>query len=207
MNSLWQPLLQAAGIPWTEDAAQRLDRYLALVRRYNEYGSLVSQGDLALLESVHVPDSLSLAPQVHALTAGGGEHLDIGTGSGFPAIPLAIALPGLSMTLVERSTKKVGFLRQVQGALGLTQLRILQGEFPMVLTRRDFASITARAVERPEKISKALVPFIQAGSVFLGQSGEPVPVLRDMFHVEHIQDPWTEAGLRRGDLYRIAPLP
>lgn len=206
MSAPWQPLLEESGISWGEDASQRLDRYVALVRRYNDYGSLVSHGDLALLESVHVPDSLSLAPFVQRATAGGGDHLDIGTGSGFPAIPLAIALPALSMTLVERSTKKVGFLRQVQGALGLTQLTILQGEFPMVLSRRDFASVTARAVERPERIIKGLVPFIEAGAVFLNQSGEP-GLLRDMFHVEHIQDAWTDTGLRRGELYRIAPQP
>lgn len=204
MSAPWQPLLGEAGLAWPESAQVRLDRYLALVREYNAYASLVSQGDLMLLESIHVPDSLSLAPYVRDLTQHGGMHLDIGSGSGFPAIPLAIALPGTEMVLVERSTKKIGFLRQVLGALGLAQIRLVQGEFPMVVAGQSFASITARAVERADKIGKAVTPFIAAGAVFLDQSGEPTTKQREMFHVEHVVDAWTESGLRRGDLYVVS---
>lgn len=204
MQTAWTALLAEAGIVWTDNAQAQLNRYLEQLREYNAYASLVSQGDLALLETVHVPDSLSLVPYVRSHTQAGGSHLDIGTGSGFPAIPIAIALPELPMTLVERSTKKVGYLRQVIGALGLSQLRLVQGEFPMAVAGQRFSCVTARAVERAEKIGKALTPFIADGAVFLDQSGAPSAKQREMFHVEHVLDAWTASGLRRGDLYAIS---
>lgn len=196
-------LLESEGIPWGPDQEAQLADYLARLRALNAYASLVSEGDLARLESVHVPDSLSLARLVAEACAGGLPHLDIGSGGGFPAVPLAVALPNLPMVLVERSTKKVGILRQIIGGLGLEQVRLVQGEFPGAMAGLDCGSVTARAVERPERILKGLRPTLAAGAVFLSQAGAPDAAARAMFHVEQVVDAWTEAGLRRGSLHRI----
>jgi 16S rRNA (guanine527-N7)-methyltransferase len=196
-------LLAADGIPWGPEQAAQTARYLELLRDMNAYASLVSHGDLERLESVHLPDSLSLAGFVRRASSAALPHLDIGSGSGFPAIPLAVALPGVSFVLVERSAKKIGFLRQVLGALGLRQVRLVQGEFPGAVRDLRVGSVSARAVERPDRIMKAILPFLDAGAEFLSQSGLSGPAAGGMFHVEHVEDAWTRAGLRRGSLHRI----
>lgn len=203
MTTVWEDLLARDGIPWSVDQGERLRRHLDLLRGMNDYASLVSIGDLARLEAVHVPDSLSLAGWVRRVADAGHPHLDIGSGGGFPAIPLAVALPGVPMVLVERSVKKVGFLRQALGALGLGQVRLVQGEFPAAVAGMRFGSVTARAVERPGAVLKALRPLLRDGAVFLGQTGLPEGVDRAAFHVEQIEDAWTASGLRRGTLHLI----
>ncbi len=105
--------------------------------------------------------------------------------------------------LVERSEKKAAFLRQVAAILELEQVAVVLGEFPGVVKDRKVDIVTARAVERPEKVIKGIVPFIQGGAKYLCQSGNPSGWLRGMFHVEPIVDAWTEKGFRRGTLHLV----
>jgi 16S rRNA (guanine527-N7)-methyltransferase len=199
----FRDLLEAEGLSWDTNKDQAVTNYLALIREWNDFASLVSIGDLEKLHENHVIDALSLGGLVRRLCGDDGTLLDIGSGSGFPAIPLKILMPGLHMTLVERSTKKVGFLRQVAGQLGLEHLTIILGEFPHVVKGQSFHLMTARAVEQPQKILRAAQPFIQSGTKFLCQSKDPFDHLPGVFHVEHIVDDWSLAGLRRGTLSLI----
>lgn len=185
------------------EAATQWARHAALVREWNAVASLVSLGDAAQLDTVHLPDALSLAGILVRLGLEKGPLLDIGTGGGYPAIPIKIALPALSVTLVERSVKKVGFLRKVVAALGLQGVEIIHGEFPGVMGDKAAAVVTARAVEAPSKVQRALAGWMPVGGVFLCQSGRPAGFGEDMFHVEHWEDDWTAAGMRRGELYIV----
>jgi len=63
--------------------------------------------------------------------------------------------------------------------------------------------ISARAVERPRRILDGVLELLGGGGVVLCQSGDPGREVRDKFHVEHVEDPWSESGLRRGSLYLI----
>ncbi len=105
--------------------------------------------------------------------------------------------------LVERSEKKAGFLRQAASDLGLPEVAVVLGEFPHVVKDRKADIITARAVERPEKVIKGIIPFIKDRGMYLCQSGDPSRWLRGMFHVEPVVDAWSDAGLRRGSLYCV----
>lgn len=192
-------LLEAQGIPWPAEADAQLARYTALICEWNAFASLVSVGDEQKIEGVHIPDALSLVPWVARF--GGAGLLDIGSGGGFPAIPIKIVLPALRLCLVERSTKKVGFLRRVLGALGLREVSMVQGAFPQVHPEGVWGLVTARAVEQPEKLWPLVGRYLQqqcpAGAVLCQSAAESVP---EMFHVEPIVDSWTESGLRRGNL-------
>lgn len=193
-------LLAKAGIELMEPMAGQLTAYVDLVRDWNRFASLVSQNDLDLLEQVHVPDSLSLAPLIRRLGEARLRLLDIGSGGGFPAIPLKIVLPGLEVEMVERGARKVGFLEKVVGSLHLSGVRVVQGNFPDVEVSRPDV-ITARAVEKPGKLLPHLLDLLPMGGVFLCQTG--LPPLNGRFHVERVEDDWTAEGLRRGDLYLI----
>lgn len=196
-------LEQLTGLVLSPEAIDLLVQHAELVREWNRVASLVSKGDAEELEDRHVIDSLSLAPVVKAVCGDKGVLLDIGSGGGYPAIPLKIALPDTKVVLVERSVRKVGFLRKVVGALKLSGVDIRHGEFPEVTEDVVPGVITARAVDKPERVVAKALRFVERGAVFLCQSGDPGPNVREKFHVEHWEDEWSARGLRRGDLYVI----
>ena len=199
----WLKLLKPSQVPLPEGAAVLWARHAALVREWNPIYNLVSARDALLLETVHVPDAVSLAPVLAHLGLAGGRLLDIGPGGGYPALPLKIALPGLHLTLMERSARKADFLRRVVALLGLTGVDVLEGEFPHCADDIAVDVVTARAVERPEKVHKALSQWMRPGMVFLCQTTPGRVFSPDLFHVEQIEDAWTRSGARRGELIII----
>ena len=184
----------------SEHTIEQLAAYLTLIEQWNGYASLVSRADLASLVGIHLADSLSLVPVVRRTCRDDGFLLDIGSGGGFPAIPVKVTIPGLRVALIERSERKVGFLRKVVGALGLSGVTVVHGEFPQCAREMKPDVITARAVERPKQILKSILGCMPDGCSFLCQSRVDVRGLGEKFHVEHVQDEWTERGYRRGDL-------
>jgi 16S rRNA (guanine527-N7)-methyltransferase len=191
-------LLEAEGIAVPSDAGARLAKHCALIREWHSYLSLVSTGDLPLLEQIHVPDSLSLAALVQRYGADG--LLDIGPGGGYPAVPLAVVLPDVQMVLVERSVKKVGFLQKVCAALELKNVHLVHGEFPRAVEGIGASVVTARAVENPAKLTRALLQRVSAGAVYLCQSGLLRETVAETILVSPVEDLWKTRGLRRGDL-------
>lgn len=190
-------LLDADGITLDDAALTRLRDHVRLVSEWNRVVGVVSSGEIEKLWERQVVDSLSLAPVLKRLGLECGHLLDIGSGGGFPAIPVKTIMPGLRVTLVERSEKKVGFLRKVVAALKLTDVTIATGEFPRVPVEAEPDAITARAVETPQKLVSAITSQMGPRTVFLSQFGVAFP---SEFVVEAVRDAWAESGLRRGTL-------
>ena len=168
----------------TPEQQALLNRHAALLREHAQTHSLVSAGDLAQLEARHTADSLALAPLLASCAPQGGLHLDIGSGGGFPAIPLAIVYPGRPFLLLERSEKKAEFLRLLVRELGLGNVHVLTGEFPVALRTPPPGvaawppvTVTARAVERPERLWPRILRWLPAGATFLCQFPGPEPKL------------------------------
>jgi len=193
-------LLVTENIVMTPEQLAQLTAFCNRVRSSNEATSLVSAGDAARLESVHVPDSLSLGGWLCKTAGVDARVLDIGSGGGFPAIPLKIALPAIRLTMVERSVKKSEFLRGTIQELGLTDVEVVTGEFPAAAKGMTPDVITARAVERPEKTRKQILDFMMKSCFFFCQMPERLGSFPTMFHVERIVDRWKEEGIRRGTL-------
>lgn len=199
-------LLEAGGLPLPPNTTQLLEQYCGLIRAFNPVCGLVSKGDVHRLEERHIVDSLSLAPVLWRRGLADGRLLDIGSGGGFPAIPLKVALPGLDVTLVERSAKRSGFLRKVIGALGLQGVRVVMGSFPEDIGEGPWDVVAARAVDKPTAVMRAVMGMLPEDCVFLCQFGEPESSDAAMFHVEQIEDEWSRQGLRRGSLHIIQRL-
>ncbi len=201
---VWIDRVARHGIALDARQVEQLTQYGFLLRKWSTFTALVSSGNLAELESLHFVDSLSLVDVVRGNVAPGETLLDIGTGGGFPAIPLAVALPDRKFVLMERSAKKVSFLRKVMGALGLGHVSLIHGSFPEDAPELPPVSITARAVERAEVILADIAEILPDNCVFLCQSGDPTAKLDPgMFHVEQIEDEWTRSGDRRGSLHLV----
>ena len=195
----WKALLVDEGVAITAEMEARLERHCALIRAWNEMAGVVSPHDLGHLWDRHVVDSLSLAALITQYTSAGRPLLDIGSGGGFPAIPVKVVLPELPLVLVERSMKKVGFLRKVVGELRLQDVSVIHGSFPEVVEGLNPGVITARAVEKPDKLQTLVKAFVESGAVYLCQAREP-QYLAEVFYVELMEDAWVDAGLRRGSL-------
>jgi 16S rRNA (guanine527-N7)-methyltransferase len=154
-------------------AAARMETYVALLLERNAELNLTGAKTIEGAFE-HVRDSLSLAPYVRE------PLVDIGSGGGFPAIPLAIAL-GMRMALVESVVKKARFLREVIAVLDLpvtvhaTRAEVAARDPEL---RERFASATARAVASASTVIELTVPFLQVGGVAILQRGALTPAER-----------------------------
>lgn len=133
--------LVALGLPAQPLAARLLD-YLALLDRWNRTYNLTAVRDPREMIGKHLLDSLSMWPHVRD-----GRLADLGTGPGLPGIPLALARPGLQVTLVESNGKKTRFLREVVRQLGLENVRVLEARAEAVDEPGAYGQVTARAMD------------------------------------------------------------
>ena len=122
--------------------AAPLRRYLDLLARWNRTYNLTAIRDPGEMVTLHLLDSLSM----HAHVVGVSRLADLGTGAGLPGIPLAIARPGLEVTLVESNGKKARFLREAVRSLGLANARVAESRAEAVDLPGAFDAITARAM-------------------------------------------------------------
>ena len=151
-------------------AQARIATYLDLIVQWNAVAGLVAKGDLDCLESIHVQDSLSLRPLVDTSRS----HLDIGSGGGFPAIPLAIYAPETEFTLVERNQKRCNFLKHVALALSLENVQVLETDIRAMDEVSSFETLTARAVSSPHQIWQWCRQFLTPQGTYLAQTGNAI---------------------------------
>lgn len=182
----------------------RLECFFALIQDWNDFASLLSSSDVSDRLAEHLIDSLSLVAELSAQWRPGTVYLDVGSGGGFPAIPLGLALPHIPIVLIERSEKKVGFLMKAVSALDLDQSEVLFGSFPLVIPSKPTSVITARAIEKPEVFLKSLSREMTRGCSFLCQGGDPSSFfLSPSFSRRKVVDKWGQEGHRRGELWVI----
>ncbi|MCE7032190.1 16S rRNA (guanine(527)-N(7))-methyltransferase RsmG [Lysobacter sp. GX 14042] len=138
--------------------------YLALLARWNRTYNLTAVRDPLEMVDRHLIDSLAMRPFATPLAATGGRLADLGTGPGLPGIPLAIACPGLRVTLVESNGKKARFLREVVRRLDLGHVDVAETRIEALDRPGAYAAITARAL--------ATIPLIlQLGGHLLAPGG------------------------------------
>jgi 16S rRNA (guanine527-N7)-methyltransferase len=153
----------------------------ALLRRYVEHlletnrsFNLTAITDPVEAWSKHVLDSLTLLPDLREL-ATGCSVVDVGSGGGLPALPLAIVLPALQFTLLEATTKKARFLEQTAYDLGLRNVSVTcdrAESFGRGPGRERFDAATSRAVSRLPVLLELSVPLIKNGGLSLSIKGE-----------------------------------
>ncbi len=112
------------GVSLDATQADRLERYEALLLNRAADLGMIAKGDLPRLRERHILDSLRAAT---ALPEGVRSVLDLGSGAGLPGIPVAIARPGLSVTLAESRHQRIAFLELVVTELGLDRVAVHAG--------------------------------------------------------------------------------
>ncbi len=124
------------------DAQQtQLMDYLALLAKWNSVYNLTSLRDPMQMVTHHLLDSLAAVPAF----AGAANVLDVGAGGGLPGIVLAIARPGMLVSLVDTVHKKTAFLTQVKAELGLANVTVYTARVEQLQVPQPFDVITSRA--------------------------------------------------------------
>ena len=116
-------------------------------------------------------DSLAMHPFVDDLAARGGALADLGTGPGLPGIPLAIAKPGLRVTLVESNGKKARFLREAVRTLKLDNARVAESRAEALDEPQAYDALTARALDVLAGIIEVGGHLLKPGGTLLAMKG------------------------------------
>ncbi|HEY9197489.1 MAG TPA: 16S rRNA (guanine(527)-N(7))-methyltransferase RsmG [Mucilaginibacter sp.] len=126
----------------TEQQRQQIEQLPGLYNLWNSQINVISRKDIDLLYERHVLHSLGIAKIMSFLP---GEHvLDVGTGGGFPGIPLAILFPETRFHLVDSIGKKIKVVQEVSKALGITNLQATHARAEQIDEKFDF--VVSRAV-------------------------------------------------------------
>ena len=169
----------ALGAPLPAGAAEKLERLLVRIRKESAVQNLTAILDPGDMVVDHLLDSLALAGV--AARAGvpledGLLGVDVGTGAGFPGIPLAVAFPGTRWILVESEGRKVGWLEAVLEELGVPDAEVFHGRARELRhNRKEVAEaagvVTARAVGELGKLCREARGLLRPGGVLLCPKG------------------------------------
>ena len=161
------------GITLDDTAIFRFDKYMRTVLEWNQKINLTSITDENEFIIKHFYDSLTL---LHTLDIkDGAKVIDVGTGAGFPGVPLKIARPDIELTLLDSLNKRLVFLQEnVLNSLDLTA-EIIHGRAEEISRQSDYREMfdfaVSRAVANLSSLSEYCIPFVKVGGVFAAMKG------------------------------------
>ena len=157
---------RALGIELSADEARRLIAHLDLLDEWNARMNLTAIRERGSQITKHVLDSLSVRNHLR-----GSRIADVGSGAGFPGIPLAIVEPRRHFTLIESTGKKCRFLEHVRDALGLGNVEVLQSRAESHDPGVRYDTVIARAVGSVAGLVRVAGPLVAGGGRLLAMKG------------------------------------
>ena len=179
----------------------QLATLLAELTRWNSRVNLTAIRDPDDMIAGHLLDSLSARPHLR-----GSDILDVGTGAGFPGVPLAIAEPGRQFVVVDGNNKKVAFVEHVSGLLGLSNVTAIKARTENFAPGKRFDTVIARAVAALPRLLEIAGHHVREDGVFVALKGRyPAEELEEVpepwnYRVIELKVPGLEAGSRHAVL-------
>ena len=163
---------KAFGIDLFEKTMEAFDLYLRELLKWNEKMNLTAIRSEKGIVLKHFLDSLSVVPHLPKISS----LLDIGSGAGFPGIPLKMVQPSLEVTLIDSVRKKIDFQSHIIRTLGLKGIKAIHGriqdrEILEALGGR-FDAIIARAFSDLDTLLLLSFPFLKKGGILLAMKGD-----------------------------------
>lgn len=149
------------------------EAYLKELQEWNKKFNLTAITDTEDIRLKHFEDSLAIEQTIQLTDQ---SVIDIGTGAGFPGIPIKLAHPGIKLTLLEATRKKVDFLKHIVSLLNLNDVEIIWGRAEEVIKdhREAFDIALSRAVAKLNILSELSLPFVKVGGSFIAYKEEKV---------------------------------
>lgn len=170
-DRLTRLFLQASQEVSVSLSAQQVELFWLYLQELLEWNRTFS------LTGIKNPDDIIIKNFIDSLTPlpyldSSGSLLDIGSGAGFPSIPLKIGCPGLEVQLVEASRKKVSFIKHLIRTLGLKGVSVLHIRVEeMEQPERPFHTIISRAFRRPAPLLQLVSPLLQPSTTLVAMLG------------------------------------
>ena len=179
--------LRELGVAECPSAADNLLRYSEILREKNKVMNLTAITDPTEIVTRHFLDCAALAPYMPQ----DGRVLDVGTGAGFPGIPLKIAFPEVEVVLLDSLNKRVKFLNEVIGQLGLSKITAIHGRAEDFARQKEYREqfdlVVSRAVANLSSLSEYCLPYVKVGGRFVsyksGKLNEELAAAQKAIHV------------------------
>jgi 16S rRNA (guanine527-N7)-methyltransferase len=186
---------RALGLRPGTGAVSQLADFVSLLAKWNRVYNLTAVRSVPDMVVRHILDSLAVVPYLKE-----GSLLDVGTGAGLPGLPLAIACPQLSVTLLDANAKKLRFVRQAVAELGLPNAVVVQARMQEYQPARAFDMVISRAVSSLEELYGLTQHLLAPGGRMLFMKGalprEEMAAFapgRETLHSVRLQVPGLEA--------------
>lgn len=198
-----QVALEDLGQEFSGGVAESYATLLGELERWNRKVNLTAIRDPQEMITGHLLDSLVARPFL-----GGARVLDVGTGAGFPGLPLAIVEPQREFILVDSNNKKIQFVQHVAGLLGLDNVTAVKARTEDYAPGDRFDTVIARAVAALPRLLEIAGHHVGEDGVFVALKGrqlaeelEQIPVGWD-YTVTELSVPGLESGSRHAVLMR-----
>ncbi|MBP3262171.1 16S rRNA (guanine(527)-N(7))-methyltransferase RsmG [Pseudobutyrivibrio sp.] len=157
-----------------DNKISQLDKYYEMLIEKNKVMNLTAITEFDEVLVKHFVDSLSICTIIPDDVK---SVCDLGTGAGFPGIPMAIAYPDLQFSLIDSLNKRIKFLQEVVDALGLTNVTLVHGRAEEAgrnkLYREQYDLVVSRAVANISTLSEYCLPLVKVGGYFISfKSGD-----------------------------------
>ena len=165
--------IQRLGLDVSENQVCQFQRYFQELIDWNSNINLTAITDYRQVQSKHFLDSLTVCQAIPEAIDGSVRLIDVGSGAGFPSLPLKILWPCIQVTLVESVAKKAAFLRHISVTLGLKEVDVICQRAEVLAhdpeLRESFDVVVSRAVSELNTLAELTLPFCKVGGRVIAQ--------------------------------------